>query len=94
MSYRVEFTNAAMKGIVRIPKKQRLILMSWISDNLDGCDNPRAVPGGKQIRGSDRGWRWRVGSYRILGRIEDDVLSIKVVRAGHRQGVYDNMPKL
>ena len=40
------------------------------------------------------GWRWRVGVYRILARIEDGKAVIEVVRVGHRQSVYKNMPRL
>lgn len=94
MSYRVEFSSVAVKGLGKIPKKQRLMILSWIDESLNGCENPRAVHGGKQLQGTDCGWRWRVGSYRVLGQIGDDVLVIKVVRVGHRQGVYSNLPKL
>ena len=47
-----------------------------------------------RFKGSDNGWRWRVGSYRILGQILDDEISINIVRVGHRQGVYGHLPKL
>ena len=70
------------------------MILTWIKENLDGCENPRLVHGGKQLQGTDSGWRWRVGSYRVLGKIMDDVLQIKVVRIGHRQGVYGNLPKV
>lgn len=94
MSYRVEFSGGALKGLSKIPKKQRLMILTWIKDNLDGCENPRSIHGGKQLQGADGGWRWRLGSYRILGKIKDDVLEIRVVRVGHRQGVYNNLPKI
>ena len=88
------FSNSALKGVVKIPKKQRLMVLSWINENLNGCANPRAVRGGKQLQGSVSGWRWRVGSYRVVGQIKDDALEIKVVRAAHRQSVYNNLPKI
>ena len=94
MNYRVEWSGSAAKQLLRIPKKQRLLLASWVEDNLDGCEDPRAVQGGRQLRGTRDGWRWRVGSYRILGRIGDGALTITVVRVGHRQGVYSNLPKI
>ena len=94
MSYRVEWTKNATKELLKIPKKQRLILLEWVANNLDGCDNPRVIPNGKQLQGTKGGWRWRVGTYRILAEIIDDKLLIRVVRAGHRQGVYSNLPKL
>jgi mRNA interferase RelE/StbE len=35
------------------------------------------------------GFRVRVGSYRIIYTINDDVLLVVVVRLGHRSDVYD-----
>ena len=68
------------------------MIVKWAKDNLEGCDNPKAVPGSKAIQGSQCGWRYRVGSYRMLARAEEDELIIEVVRVGHRQGVYKNLP--
>lgn len=94
MSFSVEWSKAATKQLLSIPKKQRLIILSWVQEHLDGCEDPRRAPNGKQLQGTDSGWRWRVGVYRILARIEDGKAVIEVVRVGHRQGVYKNMPRL
>ena len=94
MSFSVEWSKAATKQLLNIPKKQRLIILSWVQEHLDGCEDPRRAPNGKQLQGTDSGWRWRVGVYRILARIEDGKAVIQVVRVGHRQGVYKNMPRL
>nr|WP_237707751.1 type II toxin-antitoxin system RelE/ParE family toxin [Desulfocurvibacter africanus] len=34
-------------------------------------------------------WRWRLGDYRILARLEDDELLVLVVRVGNRNKIYD-----
>ena len=94
MKWRVTFSKSATKDLLSIPKKQRLMILAWIKENLEDCENPRAVHDGKQLRGTRCGWRWRVGSYRILAQLLDDVIEIKIVRMGHRQGVYNNLPKL
>ncbi len=94
MTFRVEWSKAAAKQLVKIPKKERLIIMAWVQENLDGCEDPRRASNGKQLQGTDSGWRWRVGVYRVLGKIEDERTIIEVVRVGHRQGVYKNMPRL
>ncbi len=94
MSFSVIWTKRATKELLSIPKRQRLMIVKWAKDNLEGCDNPKAVPGSKAIQGSQHGWRYRVGSYRILARIEEDELVIEVVRVGHRQGVYKNLPHM
>lgn len=93
MSLRVGWSKAATKQLLDIPKKQRLMILKWVEDNLVGCANPKAIPGCKQLQGTTRGWRYGVGSYRILASVFENSLLIEVVRVGHRQGVYKNLPK-
>ena len=38
-------------------------------------------------------WRYRVGDYRIICKIQDDELVITVVRVGHRRNVYTSYPQ-
>ena len=33
-------------------------------------------------------WRWRIGNYRVVARIEDERITILVVRVAHRREVY------
>ncbi len=94
VSFSVEWSKAATKQLLSIPKKQRLIILSWVQEHLDGCETRAAHRMEKQLQGTDSGWRWRVGVYHILARIEDGKAVIEVVRVGHRQGVYKNMPRL
>ena len=51
MSFSVVWSKAATKQLLNIPKKQRLIILSWVQENLDGCDDPRRAPNGKQLQG-------------------------------------------
>lgn len=44
--------------------------------------------GAVKLRGSDDIWRVRVGNYRILYQIHDEVLLVLVVAVGHRRDVY------
>lgn len=94
MSYRVIWSKRATKELLAIPKKQRLMIAEWVQRNLDGAENPKSIPGAKALQGTAAGWRYRVGSYRVLVSILDDELIVEVVRVGHRQGVYSKLPKL
>jgi mRNA interferase RelE/StbE len=51
-------------------------------------DNPRGI--GQALRGSKLGefWKYRVGHYRLLCKIEDNRLLILVLRVGHRREIY------
>ncbi|MEH2370162.1 type II toxin-antitoxin system RelE family toxin [Nostoc sp.] len=53
----------------------------------DLADNPR--PNGiVKLEDSDNGYRIRVGSYRVIYDIFDDVLLVSVVKVAHRKEVY------
>ena len=41
-----------------------------------------------KLKGADALYRVRVGEYRIVYEVQDDVVVIVIVRAGHRREVY------
>ena len=83
MAYRVEYSKAALKQLEKMDRFDARLITSWIGKNLEGCDNPRAH--GKGLTADRSGeWRYRVGDYRILCTIEDDLLVIEVFSIGHR----------
>ena len=92
--YSVIWTKRAIKQLLKLPKKQQILIYKWVSDNLEGCKNPKEVKDCKKLEGTKTGWRFRVGTYRLLTTIKDDKLTIEVVCVGHRQDVYANIPKL
>ncbi|WP_448058924.1 type II toxin-antitoxin system RelE family toxin [Cellulomonas hominis] len=83
MSYRIELRPAAVKALRRVDPQDRPRLQGAIA--LLGQD-PRP-PGARALRGRP-GLRVRVGDYRILYTVHDDVLVVVVVTLGHRQDVY------
>ena len=81
--YQVTVLPSAQKEITKLPRPaQSRILKALVLL----ADNPRPI-GCKKLVGSDS-WRFRVGEYRIVYSIEDDVLLIEVVRVAHRKEVY------
>ncbi|MBO9635349.1 MAG: type II toxin-antitoxin system RelE/ParE family toxin [Chitinophagaceae bacterium] len=54
---------------------------------LQLADNPRPH-GYKKLKGRD-GYRIRVGDYRVLYNIFDNILSVDVVNLGHRKDIYE-----
>ena len=51
-------------------------------------DDPRSI--GEALKGSKLGefWKYRIGDYRVIARIEDAALRVLVVRVGSRDKVY------
>lgn len=87
MAYRVEYSKYALRQLKKMDRFDARLITSWIGKHLDGIDDPRIY--GKGLSGNRSGeWRYRVGDYRILCIIEDDVLLIEVFSIGHRSDVY------
>ena len=87
MAFRVEYSKAALKQLKKMDRFDARLIISWIGKNLEGCEDPRAY--GKGLTANRSGeWRYRVGNYRILCNIQDEVLVIEVFAVGHRSSVY------
>lgn len=88
MVWRVEFSDIVDKQLSKLDKNIRHRIISWLEERLSGCNNPRLW--GKALSGSQgEKWRYRVGDYRILCLIKDQVVTVEVVKIGHRKEVYD-----
>lgn len=84
MAYRIEIRNSARKEIAALPRQEQARVVAAIARL---ADNPRLVPA-RKLAGADNAWRIRVGVYRVLYQVVDDMLVIVVVRVGHRREVY------
>ena len=88
MKYHIEFAKPVLKSLSKLDKYTAKMLINWISDKLDGCENPRIY--GKALSANLAGlWRYRVGDYRIIAKIEDDKLVILIIAIGHRSEIYN-----
>jgi len=85
MTYHVEFTSAAARQIRKLPPPIRVRILDATARL---ADEPRPV-GSRKLVGEDHAWRIRVGEYRVIYDVVDDVLTVTVVRAAHRREVYD-----
>jgi mRNA interferase RelE/StbE len=83
MAHSVEFKPSADKAIDALPSEYRTRI---IKATMALADNPRPS-GCKKLKGREA-WRIRVGDYRVVYEIHDDVLIVLVVRVAHRREVY------
>ncbi|HVT41230.1 MAG TPA: type II toxin-antitoxin system RelE/ParE family toxin [Gemmatimonadaceae bacterium] len=82
-SYRVFIKPSAAKELARIPLKDRRRVARRIASL---ADDPRPA-GCEKLTGEDA-FRLRQGSYRIVYTIEDDILTVVVIKIGDRKNVY------
>ena len=89
MKYSVETTPRFDKEFKKLDRYTQYILKGWIEKHLVGTTKPRAH--GKSLRGDMSGlWRYRIGDYRIICKIEDAKLVILALSVGHRKEIYKN----
>ena len=87
MRYQVVYSERAIKELKKMDRYTRQLIFSWISKNLDGCENPRSH--GKALTAKRSGqWRYRIGDYRLICQIQDQELIILALSVGHRREVY------
>jgi len=86
-SYKLVLSDTARKSLKKIDKHEALLLIGWMRKNLDGVTDPRSK--GKALVGNLAGrWRYRVGDYRIIAKIEDSEILILVLDVLHRRSAY------
>jgi mRNA interferase RelE/StbE len=82
-AYRVFFKKSVEKDFETIPQEE----LKRILRRIDLLREDPRPPGCEKLTGQER-YRVRQGRYRILYSIQDEQLSIWVVRVGHRKDVY------
>ena len=84
MAFRIEFVRSAARELEALPQPIR----RRVGRAISGLAFDPRPPGAMVLSGAERRWRVRVGDYRILYRIHDDLLLVVVVRVGHRSDAY------
>jgi mRNA interferase RelE/StbE len=88
MAYRLELKPSALKALAKVPPPHRQRIAKII-DRLRTNPRPR---GSVKLAGLQELYRIRVGEYRVIYQVRDDVLLVLVVRIGGRGDVYRNLP--
>lgn len=88
MAWKVELSTLAQKNLAQLDPPIARRILSFLYERVAKLDDPRSI--GEALKGSKLGefWKYRVGDYRLVSRIEDGALKILVVRIGNRREVY------
>jgi mRNA interferase RelE/StbE len=88
MAWKVELSSEADRDLKKIDPQQARRILKFLHQRVAKLDDPRRT--GEALRGSLLGefWRYRVGAYRLISKIEDDRLLVLVLRVGHRKEIY------
>ena len=88
MVWTIEFTVSALRQLQQLDRSVGRRIRKFLQERVAPMEDPRSI--GQALHGQRLGefWKYRVGDYRLVTRIEDDRLLILVVRIGHRREVY------
>lgn len=86
MTWKIEFDKKAKKEFSSLGKPAQRQIDKFLL-KLVNNKNPRQF--GESLKGNLQPfWRYRVGDYRLICSIEDEVVTVLVLRVQHRKEVY------
>lgn len=87
MPWTIEFLPEAAKELKKLDRVVAARILKTLEERIAPMDDPRAL--GSALTGDHYGyWRWRIGDYRVVARIEDARITVLVVRVAHRREAY------
>ena len=88
MAYKDEFSPAADRELGKLDPQHSKPILEFVYGRVAKLDDPRGI--GQALQGSRLGefWKYRVGDYRLICKIEDDRLVVLVLRVGNRREIY------
>lgn len=84
MAYTLNFTRQALKELGEIDEPY----YSKVKQSIEALAGDPRPHGCKKLK-NRKGYRIRIGDYRVMYEIFDTVLIIDVITVGHRKDVYD-----
>jgi len=88
LTWNIEWDDRARKELRKLDSPIQKDILSYLRLRIAESDNPRIF--GQSLSGNKTGlWRYRVGNYRIICRIEDDAFVVLVIGVGHRKEIYE-----
>lgn len=84
MAWKIKIDKKAVKEIASLDKPIKKRIVEFLKEKLAKTQNPRSI--GEPLHGElKKFWKYRVGDYRIICSIEDDVITVLVLKVKHRK---------
>jgi mRNA interferase RelE/StbE len=85
--WQIKIDESLEKTLKKIDGETRKRIFDFLRLRVAVSENPRTLS--EPMKGNFAGLcRYRVGDYRIICRIEDDILTVLVLKIGHRKNIY------
>jgi mRNA interferase RelE/StbE len=88
MAWKIEFSEPADRELTKLDSQHSKRILKFLLERVAKLEDPHSI--GKSLQGSRFGelWRYFVGDFRIICKMDDDRLVVLVIRIGHRKDVY------
>ncbi|AFL82857.1 addiction module toxin, RelE/StbE family [Belliella baltica DSM 15883] len=83
--YEIIVSKSAAKELSKLPKQVNNKIIKAILA-LSGDPRPN---GAKKLRGISENWRIRIGDYRVIYAVADEILVVDIRKVGHRKDIYE-----
>lgn len=85
--WKIEFKPKAAKEFRKLDPKHAKQILNWLKTRLESGADPKLFA--EPLTGNLKEfWRFRIGDFRVVFKIEQQKLLILVVRVAHRKQVY------
>ena len=82
--YRIEFTPQGARDLRKLTRRDR----RRVARRIDALALNPLPSGVQKLKGGHDIWRLRVGDFRVLYTVAQEVVTVTVVRVRHRREVY------
>ncbi len=87
MIWKVTFKDEAVKQLRKLNPNIQDRITNYLRTRIATEEDPRRF--GKALTGDLKGlWRYCVDDYRIVCLIDNDILTVLIIKIGHRRNIY------
>ena len=84
----VAWDDQALKDLKKLDRQAQKEILRFLQERIETTEDPKRF--GKPLIANKKDlWRYRVGDYRILSKIENETITVLVLAVGHRKNIYD-----
>ena len=86
MLWQIVYSTKILKFLRKLEKNSQLDLKNYL-EKISNCEKPMIF--GKALEGNLQGfWRYRVGKFRIICKIDNNKMIIVIIDIDHRSKIY------
>jgi len=87
LAWKVEFQRSAAQQLRKLDRAVQQRILTYFRNRVLAAEDPRKL--GNALTGDKGGlWRYRIGDYRAICKLDDERLVVLVLELGHRREVY------